>query len=728
MFVKRAYRGLGQSQRSLGNLQQALVCLEKRLVVAHELGSAEGKAAAYGELGQMHATLGNLEQAVSCLDHQQQIATDLSEFCFMCQTKQKKKKNNLFTDDRIMEAEALSSLGTVYQQMGEFATALSYHQQDLEISEQLQLPILQSRACGNLGAVHEALGNFEQAVRYQEQHLSVAASTNDQLAKTMAYSSLGRVHQLLGNKTQAIAYLTQGLRIAEVLGRKDEEARIRNRLGMVLWADGDLEGAQKQLETAANLLENIRREARNSPDYKLSLFELQTSSYQILQRVLIGLNKPEEALVVAERSKNRAFVDLLLERSKQNDETSNCINMEQLKEIVNKQRAFVLYYSIAAGFLYAWLIIPTKGVVKFHATSLNDCETNCDPLPSGSGILERLIGSVRDSLGVELSPIAEDETLNERTGFLRMVNRHNLLNSSNYSLSSLFSLGSVSGSVASLQGSTRSQGSIKRLQTWKGPSCLHALYTLLLQPFEDYLTAQQTVTTKRELILILEGDLYLIPFPLLRSANENSDYLCERFSIIAAPNLTSLQKNRTRKTDNNETPRSLIIGNPKLPNVITEQFGWKDTPLAEQEANLIADLLQAQPLIGAQATKENVLAQMNNVDCVHFATHVSWKLSALVLSPAADAKRLYMSENNADEEETSEVSMTTEMPPLNEFLLSAADVASLKLNARLVVVSYVQVTAVSCLTPTFFCVNVKQPICWSFELLYIRASPRAHLN
>lgn len=55
------------------------MCLEKRLVVAHELGNAEGKAAAYGELGQMHATLGNLEQAVSCLDHQQQIATDLSQ-------------------------------------------------------------------------------------------------------------------------------------------------------------------------------------------------------------------------------------------------------------------------------------------------------------------------------------------------------------------------------------------------------------------------------------------------------------------------------------------------------------------------------------------------------------------------------------------------------------------------------------------------------------------------
>jgi hypothetical protein len=355
-------------------------------------------------------------------------------------------------------------------------------------------------------------------VRYQEQHLSIAASTNDQLAKTVAYSSLGRVHQLLGNRTQAVAYLTQGLCIAEALGRRDEEARIRNRLGLTLWSNGDLDGAQKQLEAATHLLETIRREARNTPDYKLSLFELQSSSYQVLQRVLVGLNRQDEALVVAERGRNRAFVDLLLERQGLNDGRSKnkhnrfddviTNSLDQIKDIVNRQRASVLYYSVAAGFLYAWLIVPTKGVVKFHSKCLNEsndqetCDNN-DPIPSGTGILEKLVTSVRDSLGVELSPcttIAEDQysddTLSERTGFLRMVNRQHLLNSSNYSLSSLFSLGSVGGSVASLQGSTRSsasaQGStrVATRQAWKGPSCLHALYTLLIQPFEDFLPSK----------------------------------------------------------------------------------------------------------------------------------------------------------------------------------------------------------------------------------------------
>lgn len=91
------------------------------------------------------------------------------------------------------EADAACGLGQVYQQMGEYATALKYHQVDLDIAEEMSLAGLQGRACGNLGSVHESLGNLDEAVRYQEQHLSVAAQTNDKLAKTVAFSSLGKI-------------------------------------------------------------------------------------------------------------------------------------------------------------------------------------------------------------------------------------------------------------------------------------------------------------------------------------------------------------------------------------------------------------------------------------------------------------------------------------------------------------------------------------------------------
>lgn len=189
-----------------------------------------------------------------------------------------------------------------------------------------------------------------------------------QVAKTLAYASLGRVHHALGNTTQAVAYLQQGLQIAEQLGRREDEAKIRHRLGMALWGHGDLEAAQTQLDRAAHLLDTIRREARGSQDYRLSLFDLQTASYQALQRVLVGLGRNEDALLVAERGRTRAFVDLLLERQGASTssrasriEDSTPSSVDQIVDIVNRQKASVLYYSIAAGCLYSWLIVPNKG-------------------------------------------------------------------------------------------------------------------------------------------------------------------------------------------------------------------------------------------------------------------------------------------------------------------------------------------------------------------------------
>lgn len=46
-----------------------------------------------------------------------------------------------------------------------------------------------------------------------------------------------------------------------------------------------------QLYRASVLFETIRHEMQHSADYKLSLFDLQTSAYQALQRVLVSLGE-----------------------------------------------------------------------------------------------------------------------------------------------------------------------------------------------------------------------------------------------------------------------------------------------------------------------------------------------------------------------------------------------------------------------------------------------------
>ena len=58
------------------------------------------------------------------------------------------------------------------------------------------------------------------------------------------FSSPGRVHHAMGNYTDATRYLKEGLGLAEQFNRKEDEAKIRHRLGLALWGHGDLEDAQ----------------------------------------------------------------------------------------------------------------------------------------------------------------------------------------------------------------------------------------------------------------------------------------------------------------------------------------------------------------------------------------------------------------------------------------------------------------------------------------------------
>ncbi len=97
-------------------------------------------------------------------------------------------------------------------------------------------------------------------------------------------------------------------------------------LGLAIWRErGNLSESRIHFEEAAKLLASLRRESvasnrgrskvENKTKKQMEWFDLQTECYQFLQKVLVDSGLQNEALVVAELSRTRAFVDLQLERS-----------------------------------------------------------------------------------------------------------------------------------------------------------------------------------------------------------------------------------------------------------------------------------------------------------------------------------------------------------------------------------------------------------------------------
>lgn len=253
--------------------------------------------------------MGNHEQAVSCLSHQMALARGLG--------------------DRAAEAEAASGLGAVHLLMDDPDAALRHHQLELSIAEDLDAAGLQARACANLGATQEALSQYEEAIRLQEQSLSLAAAVGDQAARAAAFSSLGRLHHLCGDLARALSYLQSGLSLSEGLGRREEVAQLRYRLGLVHWQAGEASVAVEQLEKAANLLESLDGSLSiNGGDTKKPHLLMET--YGTLQKVLVNLNRAEEALNWAERSRRT--------RSNSVEDATH------YSEIVDRQRGIILYY------------------------------------------------------------------------------------------------------------------------------------------------------------------------------------------------------------------------------------------------------------------------------------------------------------------------------------------------------------------------------------------------
>ncbi|CAJ1070057.1 tetratricopeptide repeat protein 28 [Xyrichtys novacula] len=279
----------------------------------------------------------------------------------------------------------------------------------------------------------------------------------------------------------------------------------------------------------------------------------------------------------------------------------------------------------------------------------------------------------------------------------------------------------------------------------------------------------------RQLLLVLEGELYLIPFALLKGSSSN-EYLYERFSLISVPSLASLWaaiKPHSRRggpllcSDGGSV--AAVVGAPRLPPSVMDRWLWGPLPSAQEETLWLGEQLGCHPLNGANATKERVLSALGQAECVHFATHISWKLAALVLAPGQEhpgggggggrprekspcdasgdpggqsgrvrgsfsrsrsspGRLRGAEETSEDGESVCDVESVCDSPPLHDFLLTAADILDLCLSVKLVVLrsypessSRVSADGVVGLTRAFLAAGV-QCVCVSLWPVPVAAS------
>ena len=82
-------------------------------------------------------------------------------------------------------------LGNAYNDIGQFKTAIKYHQRGLEIAKEVGDKAEERTSYGNLGCAYYSLGQFKTAIKYHQRHLEIAKKweTRPEREEVMAISA-----------------------------------------------------------------------------------------------------------------------------------------------------------------------------------------------------------------------------------------------------------------------------------------------------------------------------------------------------------------------------------------------------------------------------------------------------------------------------------------------------------------------------------------------------------
>jgi len=760
-----AYANLGESYEAVLNYAHAVHCHEQHLALMHKLEDPGGLLKAYASLGRTNRGLGRLPQSLSHFRRRLELAKELDDHEVMVEcyadlagvymlmgnygealnvyTKQLYLARNL--ENPVEEATAACGLGDVNSALNRHKEALDYFHLDWRICHDMGMLEGEARALGNIAEHFEVLGDYHTAIEHREKQLDIASQIQDDVLKAVALHGLSVININLRYDSKAVKMLKQALALITGLQETELEAKIRYYLGVALYHTNDLELAYVSLTRAVPLFDQLYQGTNAYFDYstKRTLL-LHSKLYQTLIHVLVKQNKVEEALSVAEKERNRALVDIFLEKGVCRQTLQNVgllkdqsLSPEALVEIVSSYRAPVIYYTVALGHLFTWLIVPKNGVVQFRHCDLQTLDmvgsdtSSMYSQISGSYIplVDRVI-AVRQSLGIEQ---------HQRTFSTSSRSFDDLEFDDTDSLDSVEHFSSSVGKAASTVSAGYSRPSHINFHP------IHDLYDILIRPVEPALPKPLVPGSScGRLIIIPDRDLYLVPFSLLKGEG-SSQFLYKRFHLCLAPSVHALMAStkhkvplhrrasvsgarsnastsppsdfaskvyrsqsfsRSKHVSSPLTPQDisppeestsdpLVVGNPTSPLNTTAMLF--PNPAAEKELTVVADLLNVKPLLGMAATKERFLQQLSSAESIHLATNISWGRGEIVLAPKSNGPMEEVTQRLANGRISGEGAglplrgeadgAVSSVPSAAEYVVTLEDILTAKLSAKMVVIS-----------------------------------------
>lgn len=159
--------------------------------------------------------------------------------------------------DRVGQARALSFLGSVYREGGDFARAEAYYLEQLPLAREIGDVRRIWSALNNLGLIAHARGDMEAAVSLYTEALALVREIGDRLGEELLLDNLARVAMDRAEYAQAERYGQQALDIAQTIGDRRSVGRIMLNLGETHRLSGEHARAERETVQALELAREL---------------------------------------------------------------------------------------------------------------------------------------------------------------------------------------------------------------------------------------------------------------------------------------------------------------------------------------------------------------------------------------------------------------------------------------------------------------------------------------
>ena len=635
----KAYGNLGVAYRNLGDFQKAIEYHERDLKISKEVGDRAGEGKAYGNLGNAYDSLGDFQKAIEYHERHLKISKEVGnragegraygnlgnayesvgEFQKAIEYHERHLKISKEVGDRAGEGKGFGNLGNACWNVGDFQKAKEYYERQLKISKEVGDRAGEGKAYGNLGNAFTKLGDFQKAIEHHERDLKISKEVQDKAEEGRAYGNLGNAFTKLGDFQKAIEYHEQQLKLSKEVGDRAAEGNGYFNLGSAYQCLGEFKKAIHCYKNSALAFDHIRGKLIANDEWKISLRS--TYVYDLSYTKLWGLQFMQgevvEALLTADHGRAQALNDLLEFKygfkGLLPDIGTLSVTTPEILSYLPSNTAFI---GINEGGIVLW--VNEKG----HEIKTRRRQIDIPVTTYFQSLLETAHEEIKRA----------DVNCEDRS--LRKPSDEKLAEE-------------------------RSRNPRSHSSPFETKS-LQKFYNVVIDPIRDLLHSD-------EVVIVPQGPLCLAPYAAF--VDLKSKYLCETFKIRLLPSLSSLRLIQNCPANWHSKTGALLVGDPWVQEVPVvdgqkplEQLEW-----AEKEVQMIGEILQTEPLIGKQATKDEVLRRISSVALVHIAAHGSMETGEIALAPNS--------------------TRSSPIPDKEDYLLTMKDVLKAQIRARLVVLS-----------------------------------------